>query len=436
MMKRLFFGGVHPKDGKSLSAEDSMTITVTPKQVVILLSQHIGPACTPLVKQGDYVRKGQKIGDGIGLCVPVHASVSGEVIGIELRRQPDGQKVMAVVIENDFKDTIDQAMSSHNDYTKLSREEIISIIREAGIVGMGGAMFSTNVKVDTSLDQTDVLIANACECEPYITADDTLLRTSPEQVLEGMQIIRQVLKPQRTVLAIEDNKKEAIASLQKLLTEQSEIELCVLPTRYPQGAEKQLIQAVTGREVPPGQLPAAVRCAVFNAATYAAIYKAVCLGQPVTERIVTVTGESVKRPGNFIVRIGTSFAELIEAAGGLKENVWKVINGGPMMGAAQPDLSASVTKGTNAILCLSQKENREAAHPTCIRCGKCITVCPMKLQPLYLYCYANRKDEAALEQYHLKDCIGCGCCSYVCPGKLPLTERFREAKQYGKEAKK
>ena len=432
-MKHLFFGGIHPADKKELSAGSSLVTIMHPRQVSISMSQHIGVPCTPLVKVGDTVKKGQKVGDGEGLCVPVHASVSGKVIALEPRRHPSGQDIMAVVIENDFQDTPDTSMAAHEDYRGLSNDEIISIIREAGIVGMGGATFATDVKTLSAMNKVDTLIANGCECEPYITADDMLLKTWPEQVLEGMKIIGQVLKPKRVILAVEENKKEAIEGLYKVLERETEITLKVLPTRFPQGAEKQLIQAVTGKEIPPGQLPASVGCAVFNVATFAATFKAVVQGQAVTERILTVTGEGVKNPGNFYARIGTSYQDMLEAAGGISENTIRVITGGPMMGYAQDDLSVSTIKGTNAILGLVEGERTEEENYACIRCGKCLTVCPMKLQPLHLFEQAKRTNRKGLEHYYLADCIECGCCSYTCPGKLPLTATFKKTKRILRE---
>ncbi|MCI5586233.1 MAG: electron transport complex subunit RsxC [Lachnospiraceae bacterium] len=432
-MKHLFFGGIHPADKKELSAGSSLVTIMHPRQVSISMSQHIGVPCTPLVKVGDTVKKGQKVGDGEGLCVPVHASVSGKVIALEPRRHPSGQDIMAVVIENDFQDTPDTSMAAHEDYRGLSNDEIISIIREAGIAGMGGATFATDVKTLSAMNKVDTLIANGCECEPYITADDMLLKTWPEQVLEGMKIIGQVLKPKRVILAVEENKKEAIEGLYKVLERETEITLKVLPTRFPQGAEKQLIQAVTGKEIPPGQLPASVGCAVFNVATFAATFKAVVQGQAVTERILTVTGEGVKNPGNFYARIGTSYQDMLEAAGGISENTIRVITGGPMMGYAQDDLSVSTIKGTNAILGLVEGERTEEENYACIRCGKCLTVCPMKLQPLHLFEQAKRTNRKGLEHYYLADCIECGCCSYTCPGKLPLTATFKKTKRILRE---
>ncbi len=427
-MKHLFFGGVHPQYSKEMSTRTDVFRTITPKQVVIPLQQHIGAPCTPLVQVGDRVLRGQKIGDGEGLCVPVHASVSGMVTAIERRPHPSLGTSMAIVIDNDFKDeTVTMAPAASDD-------EILHAIREAGIVGMGGAAFPGNVKALTSLGKIDTLIANACECEPYITSDDSLLRSSPEHVLEGMMILHGLLKPQRLVLAVEDNKAAAITKVRTLQQEFPLVEVVVLPTRYPQGAEKQLVQAITGREIAPGNLPVSVNCAVFNVSTFAAIYRAVRLGEPLTQRIVTISGEAIAEPQNFIVRIGTPFRDLIEAAGGLNDRTERVISGGPMMGVAQSDLNVPVVKATNSVLCLPKDKNGTADNPVCIRCGKCVAVCPVLLQPLYLYRFVNTGRLDELNRLHLMDCMECGCCSFTCPGKLPLTETFRKGKKMLKEA--
>ena len=435
-MKRLFFGGIHPKYNKEMSTVITTFRTITPKQVVIPMQQHIGAPCTPLVQAGDRVLRGQKSGDGEGLCGPVHASVSGTVIAIEPRPHTSGRMVNAVVIENDFQDEAVPAKVDDRPLEQLDTDEILHAIREAGIVGMGGAAFPGNVKALSAMGKVNTLIANACECEPYITADDSLLRTEPEHVLEGMLILRHVLNPERVVLAVEDNKAEAIEKIQSLLPSYPGIELAVLPTMYPQGAEKQLIQSLTGREVPPGQLPVSVNCAVFNVSTYAAIYRAVRLGLPLTQRIVTISGEAIAQPQNFIVRIGTSFHDLIEVAGGLHDKTERVISGGPMMGIAQSDLAVPVIKATNSILCLLKDVNGAAENPVCLRCGKCVAVCPMLLQPLYMYRFTNAGRVDELQRLNVLDCLECGSCAFTCPGKLPLVETFRKGKMMVREASK
>ena len=433
-MKRLFFGGIHPKYNKEMSKDITLFRTITPKQVVIPMVQHIGAPCSPLVQVGDRVLRGTKVGDGDGLCVPVHASVSGTVVAVEPRPHPNGRMVMSVVIENDQTDEAITVTPCADPLNTLDDDAILHRIREAGLVGMGGAAFPGNVKAMSAMGHIEYLIANACECEPYITADDSLLRTTPEQVLKGMQLLQKVLKADHVILAVEDNKQEAIEALHKLLPEYPEIQLRVLPTRYPQGSEKQLIQAVTGRQVPSGKLPVHVGCAVFNVASFAAMFRAVYWGVPLTQRIVTVSGETVNKPQNFIVRLGTPFHDLIEAAGGLTDATERVVSGGPMMGFAQEDLSVPVVKATNSILCLPHDENGAAENPVCLRCGKCVAVCPMGLQPLYMYRYAMCGETKELTRLHLLDCMECGSCAFTCPGKLPLVEQFRKGKALLRQA--
>lgn len=435
-MKSLFFGGVHPEGHKELSASVPLTALAAPALAAVPLRQHIGAPCRPLVAVGDTVCLGQKIGDGDGLCVPVHAPVSGTVVGIEDRPHPGGGVCPAILIKNDFLDTPAAAMRPCADPEGLTPAQLVSVLREAGIVGMGGAAFPTGVKAETGIGATDTLILNACECEPYITADDALIRARPGDVLQGLALLARVLSPKQVVIGMEDNKPEAAALLKDMLKEYPGMELKVLPTRYPQGAEKQLIQAVTGRQVPSGGLPRDVGCAVFNAATAAAVRQAVYEGMPLIERVVTVTGQGVHSPRNLIVRVGTSFQEVIAAADGLTDDVWKVLSGGPMMGVAQADLSVPVTKAVNAVVCLSCAQNGEGEHPVCIRCGKCLEVCPMGLEPLYLYRFSNAGDLDALRRLHLTDCIECGCCAYACPGKVPLVSGFRAGKQALKEGSK
>ena len=427
-MKHLFFGGIHPKYNKEMSTGITFFKVITPKQVVIPMVQHIGVPCTPLVQVGDRVLRGTKVGDGEGLCVPDHASVAGTVVAVEPRPHPSGRMVMSVVIENDFTDEAIAVTRCDNPMETMDDDTILHKLREAGLVGMGGAAFPGDVKAISAMGHIEYLIANACECEPYITADDSLLRSNPEQVLKGMQLMQRVLKPDHVVLAVEDNKQEAVFTLRKLVRNYPGIELRVLPTRYPQGSEKQLIQAVTGRQVPSGKLPVNVGCAVFNVASFAAMFRAVYWGVPLTQRIVTVTGETVNLPQNFVVRLGTPFQDLIAAAGGLTDATERVVSGGPMMGVAQADLSVPVVKATNAILCLPHDENGAAENPVCLRCGKCVTVCPMGLQPLYMYRYSMCAQTEQLQRLHLLDCMECGSCAYTCPGKLPLVEQFRKGK--------
>ena len=434
-MKHLFFGGIHPKYNKEMSTGITFFKIITPKQVVIPMQQHIGAPCTPLVQVGDRVLRGTKIGDGDGLCVPVHASVAGKVVAVEPRPHTSGRQIMSVVIENDFTDEAVETTRCEDPLNTLSDDQILHMIREAGLVGMGGAAFPGNVKAMSAMGHIEYLIANACECEPYITADDSLLRTTPEQVLKGMQLLQKVLKPDHVVLAVEDNKQEAIMTLRKMVRDYPGIELRVLPTRYPQGSEKQLIQAVTGRQVPSGKLPVNAGCAVFNVASFAAIFRAVYWGVPLTQRIVTVSGEAVKLPQNFLVRLGTPFADLIEAAGGMTDATERVVSGGPMMGFAQADLSVPVIKATNSILCLPHDQNGAAENPVCLRCGKCVGVCPMGLEPLYMYRYSVCGEAEELNRLHLLDCMECGSCAYTCPGKLPLVEQFRKGKALLREWK-
>jgi len=429
-MKKLFFGGVHPRYNKEMSITNPAFGTIVPERVAIPMQQHIGAPCIPLVQVGDTVKRGQKIGDGEGLCVPVHASVSGKVIAIEDHPHPTRGSALAVVIENAFQDT------TVTNPLPGTEDEILAAVREAGVVGMGGAAFPGNVKALTSMGEVDTLIANACECEPYITADDVMLRTNAQHVLEGMRILAGIIHPKKLILAVEDNKQEAISKLKALSSEYPEVELRVLPTRYPQGAEKQLVLAITGREISPGKLPVSVGCAVFNVSTYAAIYNAVRHGIPVTQRIVTVSGEAIAKPQNFIVRIGTSFHDLVKAAGGMNDKTERVICGGPMMGTAQSNLDAPVVKATNAVLCLLKDDNGAAENPVCLRCGKCVAACPMHLQPLYIYRFANAELIDKMEQLNVTDCLECGSCAFVCPGKLPLVDGCRMGKKLLKEAAK
>lgn len=429
-----FFGGVHPNDKKSLSSEMAFEILPAPQQVVIPMSMHIGAPCKPLVKKGDLVTVGQKIGENTGLCVPVHASVSGKVLAVEARPHPNGTNVMSVVIENDFQDTLCEDIVPRENVEELSGEELTKIIHDAGIAGMGGATFPTDVKISSGLGKLDTIIVNAAECEPYITSDDRLLRETPERVIEGLRILLKIFGLEKGYIGIEANKKTAIGILQEKCPAGGDVVVQVLKTRYPQGAEKQLIQTVTGRQVPPGGLPAAVGCGVFNAATCAAIYDAVYLGMPLVKRGVTVTGEAIKTPRNFIAPIGTPYTDLIAAADGFAEDPYKILTGGPMMGLTQFDLSVPVIKGTNAVTCFTKKQKVEVDNPHCIRCGRCVGACPMHLMPLYLYQAERRNNVEELNRRNVGDCIECGSCAYVCPARIPLVQSFKNAKVKVREA--
>lgn len=429
-----FFGGVHPNDKKALSSEMAIECLPAPKTVVIPMSMHIGAPCKPLVKKGDLVTVGQKIGDNTGLCVPIHASVSGKVLAVEPRPHPNGTNVMSVVIENDFQDTLCETVQPRESIEGLSGEELTKIIHEAGIAGMGGATFPTDVKISSGVGKLDTIIVNAAECEPYITSDDRLLRETPERVLEGLRVLLRIFGLEKGYIGIEANKKTAISVLQEKCPAGGDIVVQVLKTRYPQGAEKQLIQTITGRQVPPGGLPAAVGCGVFNAATCAAIYDAVYLGMPLVKRGVTVTGEAITTPKNFIAPIGTPLSDLIAAADGFSSDPYKVLTGGPMMGMTQFDLSVPVIKGTNAVTCFTRKQKAEVKVPHCIRCGRCVGVCPMHLMPLYLY-QAERKDNIdELSRRNVNDCIECGSCAYICPARIPLVQSFKNGKAKVKAA--
>ena len=424
-----FFGGVHPAENKSYARDAAIQEFPEPDILVIPMSQHIGAPCKPLVKKNDLVKKGQKIGDNQGLCVPVHASVSGKVKSVESKPHSNGTTVMSVVIENDHLGTLDESIQPRTqaEVDALSPEELINIIREAGIVGMGGASFPTHVKLSGGIGKVDTIIVNAGECEPYITSDDRLCREMPEKLISGVQVIMKILGLKEAHIGIEDNKPEAIRALKANVGDTGVI-VDVLPAMYPQGAEKQLIQAITGRQVPSGGLPAAVGCAVFNAATCKAIHDAVYDGMPLIKRVVTVSGDILIEPKNLLVPIGTSYDDLIEACG-RSEVPYKILNGGPMMGSAQYDASVPTIKACNAITVLGYKNQFNVEHSQCIRCGKCIDVCPMRLMPVLMYKALYTNDVEEMKATNLMDCIECGCCAYNCPACVPLVLSFRSGKQ-------
>ena len=425
-----FFGGVHPKENKFYTCDNPIQEFPAPELLVISMSQHIGAPCKPLVKKGDYVTMGQKIGDNQGLCVPVHASVSGKVKSVEPRAHTSGTTMMSVVIENDHQYTLceDCKPRTQEEVDALTGEELMEIIREGGIVGMGGATFPTHVKLSSGLGKVDTIIVNAGECEPYITSDDRLCREMPAQMISGLKIIMKIMGLKTAHIGIEDNKPEAAKALQAELCDADGITVDVLPAKYPQGAEKQLIYAVTGREIPSGGLPAAVGCAVFNCATCKAVHDCVYEGMPLIRRVVTVSGDIVMEPKNLMVPIGTSFNDLLEAVGH-SENPYKVISGGPMMGVTQYDLSAPTIKGVNAVTILGRRNKYAVEHARCLRCGKCIDACPMKLMPVLMFKAQQSGEVEEMKNVHIMDCIECGCCAYVCPASVPLVLAFRSGKQ-------
>ena len=430
-MAQSFFGGIHPNDQKAATNKKPIEKLPPPAQVVIPMSMHIGAPCQPCVAVGDHVTVGQKIGETVAfVSSPIHASVSGTVVAVEPRPHFSGVPVMSVVIENDFNDTLCPDLKPVENPGNITAEQLAEIAKNAGIVGMGGATFPTHIKISSSVGKVDTIIINASECEPYITSDHRLLLEYAEEVIGGATLLARVFGVDRVHIGIEANKMNAAELLQVRIREaKAPVVVDILNTRYPQGAEKQLCQSITGRQVPPGALPAAIGCAVFNVVSVAAIYRAVYMGMPVTHRIVTVSGSGVKDPKNLYCPIGSPVAELLDACGGVKKNTFKIIMGGPMMGNAQYDMSVPVGKGSNAVLAFAADEERTYEYPACIRCGKCISVCPMRLQPVFMYQYERAGMMEALEKANVMDCMECGACTYICPGRLHLVQTFRAGKQ-------
>lgn len=422
-----FRGGVHPD---YMKAPDEPVIVVTPPpQVIIPMAQHIGAPCQPIVAVGDYVKMGQKVGDNPApVSAPVHSPVSGKVVAIEPRPHPLGDMIMAVVIENDYQDTPCTDLAPLTEEELKNPEAILNRLREAGIVGMGGAMFPTAFKIKGGLGKVDTLIINGAECEPYLNGDHWTMRLHPEELLKGIELARIASGLDKAYYGIEKNKMDAIELLNSKNPTQYGVEIVPEEVKYPQGAEKMQIKAITNREVKPGGLPAGVGCNVVSTQTAYAIYKACYLGIPCYERILTVGGSAVNKPYNLQCRIGTPFRYIVEQCGGFVKTPKKIVLGGPMMGLIATNLDAVNIKGTAGILFFTEEEDRTVENPTCIRCGKCITVCPMGLEPVYMYMYFKKGDFENMQKYHILDCFECGSCSFNCPGRMPLTHSFKTAK--------
>ena len=431
-MAQAFFGGVHPNDMKAATNEKAIEKLAPPAEVVIPMSMHIGAPCKPIVAPGDHVTIGQRIGEPGGfVSAPIHASVSGTVKAVEPRPFSMGGKMMSVVIENDFQDTVCDTVKPVENPDSLTPEQLVDIVKNAGIVGQGGATFPTHVKISSGLGKVDYVIINAAECEPYITGDHRTMLERPDQVIKGATLLAKCFGVDKVYIGIEANKQNAADVLNaKIAQLKAPVKVEVLHTRYPQGAEKQLCQAVSGRQVPSGKLPADAGCCIFNLNTTCAIYRAVYEGMPVVSKIVTVSGSGVIEPKNIECPIGTPIARLFDACGGLKDETYKLIMGGPMMGMAQYDTDVTVGKGTGAMLAFAGDEEKHEANPQCIRCGKCVGVCPIRLEPIFMYKYLMKGDiDAWQNQLHGMDCIECGACTYTCPARLPLTHAFRLGKQ-------
>jgi electron transport complex protein RnfC len=431
MLKTFRIGGIHPKENK-ISAGKSIQNIEIPEQVIIPLSQHIGAPCQPIVKKGDKVKVGTKIGKSVGyVSANIHSSVSGTVLKIDKALDSSGYRRDAVFIKtegDEWDESIDRSNNIKREFD-LSTEKILSKISEAGIVGMGGATFPTHVKLTPPPGtKPEVLIINGVECEPYLTSDHALMLEKTEEILVGTTIIMKALKVDRAIIGIENNKKDVISRFRQLIKNYPNISVEELKVQYPQGGEKQLIDALIRRQVPSGALPISVGAVVQNVGSVFAIYEAVQKNKPLFERVVTVTGKDVKQPMNILARVGIPLNNLIEKTGGLPETTGKIVSGGPMMGKAIASVEIPVTKGTSGILIIPTLEAKREAMRDCIRCSKCISVCPMGLNPTLLMNLTEFEVWDRAETNHITDCIECGSCSYICPSHRPLLDYIKLGK--------
>ena len=427
-----FRGGVHPFEGKELSMDRAVTVLKpTSGEMVYPLSQHIGAPAKAIVKVGDEVLVGQKIAEAGGfISAVVVSSVSGKVKKIEPRVTAGGAKSISIVIENDGLYTAFEGLGEDRDATKLSKQEIRDIVREAGIVGLGGAGFPTNVKL-TPKDESkiDYVIVNGAECEPYLTCDYRMMIEEPERLVGGLKVMLQLFENAKAVIGIENNKPKAIETLRALVKDEPKITVEPLRTKYPQGGERSLIYAVTGREINSSMLPADAGCVVDNVNTVMAIYDAVCKQTPILERVITVTGDAVKEPQNFKVRTGMNYNDIIEAAGGFVGEPKKILSGGPMMGQAMYTTDVPVTKNSSSLTCFLEDEVEKNPESPCIRCGRCGEVCPEFLVPVLMMQTCMAGNSEGYEKLYGMECIECGSCSYICPARRPLTQAFKQMKR-------
>ena len=435
MSKNTFFGGVHPAERKELSRNAAFRPYLPEGEIILPLSQHIGKPAKAMVKKGDHVLAGQLIGQADGfVSANIASSCSGTVKAVENRVNVLGTSGMAVVIENDGQYTQAEGIGKKSDYKKLNKEEILKRIAAAGIVGMGGAGFPTHVKLaPKDPDAITFVLVNGAECEPYITCDDQLMRTQADEIVTGLQILLKLFPKAEGVVVIEENKPEAIAAMESACAGKNRVRVHKVQTKYPQGGERSLISVVAGRHLKLGMLPADVGCVVDNVATVRAVYRAVCLSEPLMERGFTVSGEGVKEPCNLIVKIGTKFSEALKAAGGFADGKppEKLLCGGPMMGFAMSSLDAGICKNNNALTVLLEDPVALAQEQmtACLRCGRCNQVCPLGLVPQMMAAAAEKKDYERFEKkLYGMECVACGSCTYTCPAKRPLMQLFKQAK--------